>query len=122
MTQSSDESEDTRIELSLEKFKFAREVVKSLAFPLKILSFSGPLYFASRIVAHIAGKTTIFNLGMSIVLTVSVVLSLTIAGAAAVKMFSQKRELQRLRRRIDQLERQLEESQRENEQLRKRRP
>lgn len=111
MTQPPEESPNSRVELSLEKFRFAREVARSLAAPLKILSFSGPVYFASRIAAHIAGRQTEFNFGVSMVLSLTAVLSLTISGAAAVKFFSQRREIARLRQRNDRLEKKLEECQ-----------
>lgn len=62
-----------------------------------------PILALRSVIEPLAGTTTEIN--ANIIVSISLVVSITLAGAAMVKIVSQRSEIKRMRKRLEELER-----------------
>ena len=85
---------------SIEKWGY---LGRTLQWGFSIAALSLPLLALRSVIEPLAGRTTEVN--ANIIISVSLVVSITLAGAAMFKIFSQRTEMKRMRKRIEELER-----------------
>jgi hypothetical protein len=89
-----------------EKFKLWRWIVTVVLGPFWIAALLIPLRGVQEIASVVAGKQTDVRVAVTITVGISIALTLTVS-STVYKIIAQRRELKRLRTRIEELEGQL---------------
>lgn len=104
----------TKNELAMRRLELSHEfrmlIAHIVGLVLAIVSFAVPLYVARLVVSDLAGKQTLISGDLSRVVAelIGGGSALAVIASVLAKNLSQRRELQRLRRRCDSLEAELE--------------
>jgi hypothetical protein len=86
-----------------EKFQLGRWIVVAVAIPITIISLSLPLEAVNHIARSISGQNTNFQVAISATIGISIALTASVA-FTGIKLWSQRQEIKRLRKRTEDLE------------------